>query len=85
MTLPFPIYEPEYDTPNDADPGDEYLYAEPRTFEELYSDRQVLSAQIAEGPSPEPARITCDACRLVSRCVFAFDPYNTNGDCLLEK
>lgn len=28
---------------------------------------------------------TCDGCSLAPTCGFVFDPYNTNGDCLLEK
>ena len=27
---------------------------------------------------------TCDSCGLRYRCKLAFDPYNTNGECLLE-
>ena len=29
--------------------------------------------------------ITCDKCELRSKCPFAYDPYNTDGDCLLTK
>lgn len=28
---------------------------------------------------------TCDECGVKPTCVFVFDPYNTNGDCLAEK
>ncbi len=28
---------------------------------------------------------TCDDCRDRRTCEWAFDPYNTNGDCLAEK
>ena len=28
---------------------------------------------------------TCAKCKQVDTCEFAFDPYNTNGDCLLMK
>lgn len=28
---------------------------------------------------------TCDDCEVKDCCVFAFDLYNTHGDCLLEK
>jgi len=29
--------------------------------------------------------ITCETCRDNDGCEFAFDPYNTNGDCLESK
>lgn len=29
--------------------------------------------------------ITCDECRLAAICEHAFDPYNTDGDCLASK
>lgn len=28
---------------------------------------------------------TCDTCKQNDDCEFAFDAYNTNGDCLAEK
>jgi hypothetical protein len=28
---------------------------------------------------------TCDSCDEVSKCEYAFDAYNTNGDCLADK
>lgn len=28
---------------------------------------------------------TCDGCSRAPVCVLAFDPYNTDGDCLDEK
>lgn len=36
----------------------------------------------------EPFRLgffTCDNCAAVEGCFAAFDLYNTNGDCLMEK
>ena len=29
--------------------------------------------------------ITCDNCPLRSKCSYAYDPYNIDGDCLLYK
>lgn len=29
--------------------------------------------------------ITCDGCPVVDDCVFAYDIYNTDGDCLALK
>ncbi len=31
------------------------------------------------------ADFTCDRCAAANECDYAFDPYNTNGDCLAEK
>lgn len=31
------------------------------------------------------AKFTCDDCGARHDCEFAFDPYNTDGDCLAEK
>lgn len=28
---------------------------------------------------------TCANCDIVKQCEFAFDPYNTDGDCLADK
>jgi hypothetical protein len=30
-------------------------------------------------------KFTCDGCRAAPRCSLAFDPYNTDGDCLAGK
>ena len=46
---------------------------------QLVSCAHVLSTDVPE------FRFTCDACPSNGRCEFAFDPYNTNGDCLAEK
>ncbi len=32
-----------------------------------------------------PLGFTCDTCHLRRSCVFAFDGYNTGGDCLADK
>ena len=29
--------------------------------------------------------ITCDFCSLKNKCEYAYDPYNTDGDCLAVK
>jgi len=33
----------------------------------------------------KPRWITCDYCPNKTTCNYAYDPYNTDGDCLLEK
>lgn len=32
-----------------------------------------------------PGEFTCDNCVACKTCEFAFDAYNTDGDCLAEK
>lgn len=34
---------------------------------------------------PFPAMMTCDGCRSNDTCKYAFDHYNTDGDCLAAK
>ena len=38
-----------------------------------------------EEPIPIPDSFTCDDCGGVDECEWAWDLYNTNGDCLAEK
>lgn len=33
----------------------------------------------------EPFKFTCDTCSHAPRCVYAFDAYNVDGDCLASK
>ncbi len=37
-----------------------------------------------EPPDP-PTKYTCDDCPAAATCNYAFDDYNTDGDCLAEK
>lgn len=34
---------------------------------------------------PDDPNCTCTDCPLKDRCAYAYDPYNTDGDCLLGK
>jgi len=34
---------------------------------------------------PQPNSITCDTCEARSCCKLAYDPYNVDGDCLVDK
>ena len=65
------------------DPEDEFMLVRDRTDAELADLRDALLYShhqwIGDGG------FTCDGCDLAKRCDFAFDPYNTNGDCLLSK
>lgn len=52
------------------------------------SQAKAARAYVVERMKPhfdEPAEFTCDTCAARFECVYAFDYYNTNGDCLAEK
>lgn len=66
------------------DPEDEWLFAKERTEEEVQADRESMFGIMAEFKTPYEY-ITCDKCVLRLRCTIAYDTYNTNGNCLLEK
>lgn len=51
---------------------------------ELTDDEiQKLRDRVAKAEGVE--KFTCDDCRDRRTCEWAFDSYNTNGDCLAEK
>lgn len=50
-----------------------------RSPEELAEARRCSSAWF------DIDKFTCDDCRAQKTCDWAFDPYNTDGDCLAEK
>ena len=63
--------------------ADPYTLACPRTEEELKAYRDAIDdAAGAEGYS---AGDNCDGCKRRYVCTLAFDPYNTDGDCLYSK
>lgn len=35
--------------------------------------------------APPDVEVTCESCKLNDSCWVAFDPYNTDGDCLADK
>jgi len=58
----------------------------PRTQEQLLELRkqaQLLYGELC-GTITVP-EFTCEKCDQVNKCVLAFDLYNTDGDCLMEK
>lgn len=59
----------------------DHLLDDPRTKEELDN---IKAAVIAREGEPE-AKITCDGCAQAPVCKLYWNPYNTNGACLLEK
>lgn len=64
----------------ETDPEDEWMYVRDLTDDELADVRalQIESNHDTDG-------YTCDTCQLARRCTLAWDQYNTDGDCLLEK
>jgi len=63
--------------------ADPYTLACPRTEEELKVYRATIDAAAqADGYA---AGNNCDGCARRYVCVLAFDPYNTDGDCLYSK
>lgn len=46
----------------------------------LFRNKLIQSYVRANGENPKS--ITCDDCTNPQDCLFAFDPYNTDGDCL---
>jgi hypothetical protein len=44
-----------------------------------------LTFYVGEGMATPEQAFTCDGCGFAPRCLFAFDLYNTNGDCLADK
>lgn len=57
---------------------------EPLTPEALAEDRARMIA-IYKGEGVEIAAFTCDDCGARFTCGLAFDAYNVDGDCLMEK
>lgn len=64
---------------------DEIFLTANRTDAELAALRSDRVAVLYTSPLIVIDAFTCDECDLARRCVFAFDHYNTDGDCLLEK
>lgn len=52
-----------------------------------YAELKEYRAENSEGllPAEDEDKFTCDDCRSAASCEFAYDWYNTNGDCLALK
>lgn len=73
-----------------SDPLDRWLLSEDkaRTKEAIAEEREKTLQAMKHDKlidNPKAVVFACDSCDLASRCTLLFDPYNTNGDCLLEK
>lgn len=49
------------------------------------SDEDLAKARSDVADKFDIEAFTCDECPAKKTCQFAFDPYNTDGDCLAEK
>lgn len=56
-----------------------------RTPERLHVLRDEAVTSYAAATGEAITQFTCDNCRDAPRCPYAFDPYNTDGDCLGSK
>ena len=56
-----------------------------KTYEELYDAEAVKQMEDAGLNVPLKEQMTCNGCQDASVCEFAWDPYNTDGDCLASK
>ena len=72
-------------------PDDQWTWERMSSPSELRIARERSLREVRIIGSPEYADkvdkegFTCDDCSHAALCVLAFDSYNTNGDCLLEK
>jgi hypothetical protein len=86
---------------DDDDDHDAWTYPEPQTEDQAARRREsavralegdeplpvgnVLLLVLKGPPRESPARFTCDGCDRRLICRLAYDPYNTDGDCLWLK
>jgi hypothetical protein len=57
------------------------------TDHELQIMRRRLVTEYYQQNREKPKEITCDGCQLEVKlyCLYAYDPYNTDGSCLASK
>lgn len=70
-------------------PADEPVdYPDPWTLTVPWDDADLAAERshvIDHHGMPADVVFTCDDCARANVCVLAFDPYNTDGDCLYNK
>lgn len=55
------------------------------TYEEAFN-QETIDRMVADGLDvPAKEDMTCHDCEHTGTCEFAWDLYNTNGDCLAQK
>lgn len=56
-----------------------------QSYEEVFTDK-IVESLIADGMRvPPKEEMTCTTCPSVKDCDLAWDLYNTDGDCLMDK
>lgn len=58
---------------------------EAKSMEEIHAKQREIAAQILKEANISFKYFTCDNCEDAYDCMYAFDPYNTDGDCLADK
>lgn len=52
----------------------------------ILATKEVYDCDVCDGSGKfNESAYTCNECRQKDICCFAWNPYNTNGDCLIEK
>lgn len=64
---------------------DPWTWREPVSDDELEAARADSLAWLNREDHTHEGPFTCDDCPRKAVCVLAFDPYNTEGDCLYDK
>lgn len=64
---------------------DRWLRPKVLTFEEVAEERRQSAQHNLKAVGADITRYSCDDCSLPRVCALAFDSYNTDGDCLLDK
>lgn len=65
------------------DPADEWLWLHERNEDEMQDALKRGLSHLPRGAKAED--FTCHECKLRLKCTLAYDSWNTNGDCLLDK
>lgn len=69
-----------------TEPNDDFEpLSVPRTEEQLIELRRCAVEDAVTFGWPRSMTFTCDDCASRFTCALVFDPYNVDGDCLMEK
>lgn len=76
----------------ETDPKDPWSYLVPLTTKELAEERARAIASMRDAGYVDVADevergdgFTCDGCSEAPTCTLAYDEYNIDGDCLMDK
>ena len=71
-------HEPEFD-------ADGWLVGASQLTDNDLRKRWEFSAYLAKQIGEPVPTFTCEGCEFQHKCIYAFDLYNTDGDCLMVK